>query len=782
MHRPALYHQTHGAPVPAAGLDHLGRWAQLCAALAFVLAFVILIGDRLFPGLPLSRLWPGFAAMVPPTALSVMGAALALTAARFGWRRSARLLAGAVMAFALWRLGAVAVTLSQIDLHSDRVSVGTALGLVLVCVALFELTARADSLLLQPGLPATLGGILALVCLTGYAFDAPGLYDFFLLSGMSVPTALCLLLLSMAILLQDGHRSWPRHLLGRSAGARLARLLLVPSVVAPFVLTALALAAADHGVFSIALSHALLADVLMVSAVGSLVLIARNRSQEEARMITEMAWLRDVLDATEAAAFGFDDAGDLVLANRLALSLTDGAPAEWLQETAFFIPGTYEPLTGGRHPRNLVSPGGGDARLYAGWLDGAGREHSLRLSSHRIGDALSGRHMTILTILDETESWSARDQITRIERLEAVGVMAGGAAHEFSNIIGVIQLSADVGLLKCSGEDAAPFEAIVRACDRGADLTERLLTLSRDSLGTLAAHDLVALTRATAPVLIAALPGDIELAFALPDAPLYAELDRSDFEAALLNLVINAANAIRAAPGAARLIRLTLRPAGEMASVTVQDRGAGMDEETLRRATTPFFTSRAGEGGTGLGLSMVEAFARRSGGELSIRSAPGAGTTVEITLPLREESGERHDGEPAEPVQSLAGLRVLVVEDDPQFREALPAALLQLGAEVERFVEAERALERLERGPGFDLVLSDIRLPGGMSGTDLAEIVAQRFPELPMLLLSGFQGKRGAVPPGGLVLRKPVRLRVLANAIRTVMAAQKRSGGAGRAK
>lgn len=766
---------TAGASYPRAG-----RWARICAGVAVALAALALLSGWLFPGIPLARFRGDFAAMVSPTAVSVILLGAALAGLGAGHRWLVRAAAGAALLIALLRLGAQILGLGVTDAHSDRVSVGTALGLALLGLALLVATAHRGGALRRPGLPATLALVLAFFGLTGYLFDAKGLFDFVLLSGMSLPTALSLFLLALAVLLQDMPHNWTRYVLNGGAGGRLARRLLLPAVIGIFAVTAAALFGTNHGVFSVNLSHALLADLLIVLAVIALVLIARNRSQEEARLQLEKVWLRDIIDATEVAAFVFDAEGRLVLANRLAEVLAQGAadPGAWIREGRFFIPGSFEPLAGSRHPRALVAGRGEKALLYAGVISATGRELSLRMSCRRLRAAVGGDRYTILSVVDETESWKARDSISRIERLEALGLMASGAAHEFSNIIGVIQLTSDVGLMQTEGDDGprhSQFEAISRACERGTDITTRLLDLSRESLGAPAVHDLVEVIRDAPKLLRPVIPEDLELEVSLPAPGVHVYLDRSDFEAALLNLTVNAVYAIAARPGAPKTIGIALDAGEDTVRVTVTDAGCGMDRETLAHAATPLFTTRPADGGTGLGLSMVDSFVRRSGGSMVLHSVPDEGTEVELLLPRVDATAAEAGGE-TYPEDDLRGLKMLVVEDDPQFRYTLPEALGLLGVEVTICLQADEALDRLAR-QSFDVMVSDIRIPGPMDGIDLARTVARLYPALPVLLITGFGSTRRETSDF-VVLRKPVRLRVLANAIHTVVAAQNSSSGA----
>jgi CheY-like chemotaxis protein len=258
----------------------------------------------------------------------------------------------------------------------------------------------------------------------------------------------------------------------------------------------------------------------------------------------------------------------------------------------------------------------------------------------------------------------------------------------------------------------------------------------------------------------------------------FSKVDAAQFESALLNLVVNAADATPAG-GRIRVEATRVRlEAGEVSGaaaggyvrVAVTDTGTGMPPEVLARVFEPFFTTKEVGKGTGLGLAQVFGFVSQCGGAVAIDSVVGRGTTVNLYLPLAE--GVQPPAAPdtaAVETGWAAGARVLLVEDDDAVRAVTESLLTELGCEVASEAEGAPALRRLERGEPFDIVISDIVMPGGMSGVDLAQAARAARPDLPIVLTTGYAGERGG-PAGGEiawpVLRKPFRAEQLAAVLR----------------
>lgn len=367
------------------------------------------------------------------------------------------------------------------------------------------------------------------------------------------------------------------------------------------------------------------------------------------------------------------------------------------------------------------------------------KEAEARLE-HRVAGALA-------------EKETAEAALLRSQKLEAVGRLTGGVAHDFNNLLTVVIGALDMILKK--PEDAARrtrmAEAALSAARRGERLTHQLLAFSRRQALRPEIIDVVELLEESEPLLRRAVGEAVDFEIEVePGARLVSRVDPAQFEAAVMNLVVNARDAT---PAGGRVVvrasRLRLDDgadlelaAGDYVRVAVEDTGQGMTEETLSRVFEPFFTTKPQGKGTGLGLSQVYGFTRQSGGTALVDSRPGAGTRVTLLLPAH--AGEiRRDPvrfEPPPPMRARR-LTVLLVEDDADVGAIAESMLAELGHEVVRAENAERALAALERGMRFDLLLTDVIMPGGMDGVELAKRATAKRPELAVLLTSGYVGE-----------------------------------------
>ncbi len=396
----------------------------------------------------------------------------------------------------------------------------------------------------------------------------------------------------------------------------------------------------------------------------------------------------------------------------------------------------------------------------------------------RINDLLAERVQAALSERDEAEA-----ALRRAQKLEAVGQLTGGVAHDFNNLLTVIIGALD--LIQRHPKDEARrdrmIEAAHAAARRGERLTQQLLTFSRRQALKPEIVPVDDLLGEYEPLLRRAVGEAVIMTFALGAPGSLANVDPSQFEAAVMNLVVNARDAtppggsIRVETRLATLITGEAEgvPPGDYLSVCVHDTGAGMDQETIARAFEPFFTTKEPGRGTGLGLSQVYGFGRQSGGAVAVESAPGKGATVRIYLPLAvggEEPAARDEAIATAPYRPT--LQVLLVEDDPSVGEMVEAILADLGHEVVRASSAPPALTILEANRQIDLMLTDIIMPGGMNGVELAHAAVALRPGLPVILTSGYSGEilgAAAETPWPL-LAKPYPAEALAAAIDAAMA------------
>ena len=390
---------------------------------------------------------------------------------------------------------------------------------------------------------------------------------------------------------------------------------------------------------------------------------------------------------------------------------------------------------------------------------------------------------------DVSEQRAMEQQLRRTERLETLGQMTGGIAHDFNNLLAAILGNAE--LLSDEPEDVERVrqaaKVIEEASLRGADLTRRLLVFARQQSLRNEALNIGAVMEDLKRLLERSMGEDIDLKIDLPEDLWPIEVDRSQFENAILNFAVNARDAM---PNGGRLriaaenvdamaesLLVELKePAERYVCITVSDNGAGMAAEVLDHIYEPFFTTKEPGKGTGLGLSTVYGFARQSNGAVRAESREGRGTTMYLYLPRAKSRGA---GKPLDPKQPLAlragaGGRVLVVEDDPDVRGYIVQVLGQLGFEVVEAENANAALEQLREDRDFDLLFSDMVMPGGLTGRDLAEEAKRLRPEMRILLTTGYADHPSletADTAEIAFLRKPYRREELIAALNATLAA-----------
>lgn len=371
---------------------------------------------------------------------------------------------------------------------------------------------------------------------------------------------------------------------------------------------------------------------------------------------------------------------------------------------------------------------------------------------------------------------AAQAALLQSQKLEAIGQLTGGVAHDFNNLLTVIIGALDV--VERHPDDERRREkmigAALAAAKRGEKLTQHLLAFARRQPLKPEICRVDRLIAECEGLLRRALGDAYTFYMRLGSGVRSARIDAGQFEAALLNLVVNARDAtppggevsIESRPVTLARKQGELEP-GKYLRVAVRDTGMGMDAATIARAVEPFFTTKAPGEGTGLGLSQVYGFARQSGGSVEIESKPGEGATVALMLPVDEGAAAIDLAPAVDHVQAQVPSRVLLVEDDPQVAELVDAMLHDLGHSVVRAGGVDEALSRLEQDQNIQLVLSDVIMPGGRSGVDLAEQLAATRPGLPVVLCSGYTGgDQGRARAGDWpFISKPFSLETLAQAL-----------------
>jgi two-component system cell cycle sensor histidine kinase/response regulator CckA len=371
----------------------------------------------------------------------------------------------------------------------------------------------------------------------------------------------------------------------------------------------------------------------------------------------------------------------------------------------------------------------------------------------------------------EAARLTAEQQLFQAQKLDAVGRLAGGIAHDFNNMLLVIMGS--VGML-LEGKDEQDTQwkdlrAIEDAAERARGLTRQLLAVARKQVFTVADVDLNAIVRDIEDMLRRSLGDDVRFTLRLSPEPLVVRADTGQLHQVLLNLVVNARDAMPEGGALTLCTRAAKAPDGsDVAAIDVTDTGAGMDAETLAHVFEPFFTTK-GQAGTGLGLATVYGIVTQSGGSVSVESAPHKGAVFTITLP-RLQGAPSAAPSPGEAAARGGTETVLVVDDSEPVLSLTSRIMDRAGYQVLTAPNADWALSVSARHPGpIDLLLTDVMMPG-MSGPQLAERLAKMRPSARVLFMTGYQratpNGEPLVPAGAKLIEKPFKPDALLRAVR----------------
>jgi PAS domain S-box-containing protein len=344
----------------------------------------------------------------------------------------------------------------------------------------------------------------------------------------------------------------------------------------------------------------------------------------------------------------------------------------------------------------------------------------------------------------------AREALSQAQKMEAVGRLTGGVAHDFNNLLTIIRSSIDLLKRPDVSEERREryLDAIADTTNRAALLTGQLLAFARRQPLRPEIFDVATRMRGLEQIIATSLGSPIKLSIDLPDAIASVEADPNQFDTAVLNIVINARDAMpeggsltiaAVETDALPALLASDKPASGYVAVTIRDTGIGMNHETMAQIFEPFFTTKEVNKGTGLGLSQVYGFVKQSGGEIEVSSRPGEGTAFTLYLPQvsREAAEADRPADDSEGLEDLDQARVLLVEDNEKVGESTAGLLDELGQRVSWVKDAASALELLERSQEFDIVFSDIVMPG-MNGVEMAQEIRRRWPGLPVVLTSGY--------------------------------------------
>ena len=518
--------------------------------------------------------------------------------------------------------------------------------------------------------------------------------------------------------------------------------------------------------------------------------ISASKATEEALRERE-ARLRSILDTAPEALITIDRRGCIESFSRSAEALFGYQANEVIgKNVSMLMPSPYREEHDGYLERYERT---GEKRIIGiGRVVSAQRKDgSVFPMELAVGEVtLGGERIFTGFIRDLTATRKIEQELRQAQKMEAVGQLTGGIAHDFNNLLTVIL--GNLEMLEPRVKDADQLELLTEAretAEHGAQLTERLLAFGRRQPLQPKLVDVADLLSQVTPVLRRTL-GETVAVRSRADSDLWkVEVDPSQLQNAILNLAINARDAM---PNGGKLTitaenaRLDadyarLHPevrGGRYVLIAVTDTGIGMTKEVLERAIEPFFTTKEVGAGSGLGLSMVYGFAKQSDGHLALYSEPGQGTTVRIYIPrAAQEDDEAVSGQPKKSTDAIRGRgeNVLVVEDEARVRRMTVARLQNLGYRVLEAANGPAALACLDAHPEIDLLFTDIVMPGGMSGTELAQQARVRRPGIHVLFMSGYAEPdvvRQGQMAGSVWLKKPHTAAELARTLRAVLDAK----------
>jgi two-component system cell cycle sensor histidine kinase/response regulator CckA len=507
-----------------------------------------------------------------------------------------------------------------------------------------------------------------------------------------------------------------------------------------------------------------------------------DRRRAEQAMAESLNLLNAVIEGTDDAVFVKDFEGRYLMVNSAAALNIGKPPADVIGRMDGAVWSSAElAATIAQQDREVMADG--VSRTFDLVSSFRGSPRTLLTRKSAIRDA-SGRIVGLIGIArDVTEQKALEEQFRQSQKMEAVGRLAGGVAHDFNNLLTVIhgftQLVFD--RLPAADEGREALTEVIKAAERATNLTKQLLVFSRKQRLRPQTVDVNALLGDLLRLLRRLIGEDIEFGLTLHTAAAFAEVDPGQFEQAIINLVVNARDAM---PLGGRLVIETSvadvervknaeAPPGRYVRISVCDSGVGMDDSIQARIFEPFFTTKGPGRGTGLGLAMVYGFVKQSGGFVDVRSTPGEGTAVDIHLPLAAPTLVAAGVGETEAVSAPTGSEtILIVEDEAAVRSFARAVLESSGYTVLVAPDGEEGLARASAYEGrLDLLLTDVVMPK-IGGRQLAETLRRARPDMKLLFMSGYTDQpvlSGSGGVNGILLQKPFVALDLVRKVRRVL-------------
>jgi PAS domain S-box-containing protein len=500
------------------------------------------------------------------------------------------------------------------------------------------------------------------------------------------------------------------------------------------------------------------------------------------------AHLRSILETVPEAMIVIDDHGIVSSFSAAAEKLFGYAAGEVVgRNVSMLMPSPHREAHDGYIGRYLRT---GERRIIGlgRVVNGLKKDGTTFPMELAVGEAMAGTHRIFTGFIrDLTSRHRMEAELRQAQKMEAIGQLTGGLAHDFNNLLTVI--TGNLEMLEGRIHDARQLELLAdarAAAEDGAKLTGQLLAFGRRQPLNSQLADLGLIISGFSELMRRTLGENIELRTIVSGASNFARVDASQLQNALLNLALNARDAM---PTGGRLTieisraKIDLDYAqmypevhpGEYVLISMTDTGEGMSAEVKQRAFEPFFTTKATGQGTGLGLSMVYGFVKQSGGHVQIYSEVGRGTSVRVFLPAARQPAETGAEAAASAEAALPATKnetILVVEDDPRVRRVAVARLADQGYRIIEATNGPEALDRLAAGADVDLLFTDVVMPGGMTGDELARKVRERRPGMKVLFTSGYAepavASREQAETGNW-LRKPYTAMELARRVRALL-------------